>query len=313
MIVESWRADRSDKRSRGRIFGIYTMVNLAASTGGQLALTLGDTQTFLFFVLGAIFYCFALIPTAVSSSASPQPLVDVRIDLFGLWRNSPVAVFGVFCIGISNSAFGTLSAVYGQLIGLSLDTIALFASIPIMAGALAQIPIGMLSDRLDRRYVLIGTGIAAVAADLCFIVLRPEDGMVNLAVGSALGAMIYSMYPVVLAHANDHAAPGRAIQVSGGLLIVYGIGAIVGPLAAGLGMAQAGPIGLFWTTAAAHGLLLAFTLWRISQRAPVANSDKGVFVAVPLARTATPETQALALRDSDVEAPDGAGAEPQDR
>lgn len=127
MIVESWLSERADASTRGRIFGVYTMVNLFASTAGQLTLTLGDSSGYLFFVLGAMFYSLALIPTSASSSASPKPLVSVKLDLRALWRNSPVAVFAVFMIGISNSSFGTLAAVYGSRIGLDVSSIALFA------------------------------------------------------------------------------------------------------------------------------------------------------------------------------------------
>ena len=294
MIVESWLNDRVDKSSRGKVFGLYTMVNLFASTGGQMSLTLGDTTGFLFFVLGAIFYCLALVPTAISSTATPKPLVNVRIDLKTLWKNSPVAVFGVFLVGISNSAFGTLAAVYAERIGLVLTTIALFTSIPILAGALSQIPVGILSDRMDRRKVLIGIAAIALGADLAFILLQPESRMVNLALAAIFGGAIFAMYPVILAHANDHAAEGTSIQTSGGLLMVFGFGSIIGPLAAGVGMARIGVSGLFITSIAAHALLIAFAVWRISVRAPVGDAQKGHFVAAPPARLATPETAVFA-------------------
>ena len=293
MIVESWLSDRAGPSSRGRIFGIYTMVNLVAVTGGQLSLTLGDTTGFLFFALGAVFYCLALIPTAVSSSETPAPLVNVRIDLGSLWRLSPVALFGVFFVGIANSAFGTLSAVYSNAVGLDLTAIALFASIPILAGAVSQVPIGYLSDRFDRRGVLAGIAALAIVADILFLAVAPVSAAANLAFVALFGAMVFAMYPVILAHANDHAAPGQAIQVSGGLLMVYGMGSIIGPLVAGIGMASVGPSGLFATSLVAHVVLLVFTLWRMRVRAPVPDADKSAFIFTPPARTATPETSVL--------------------
>ena len=156
MIVESWLSDRADASTRGRIFGLYTMVNLAASTAGQMVIAMGDVRGFLFFALGAVFYCLALVPTAMSTSQSPAPLTKVSLDPAALWRNSPVAVAAVFLVGISNAAFGTLAAVYAGQIGLALTGIALFASIPLIAGAAAQVPIGYASDRFDRRKVLAG-------------------------------------------------------------------------------------------------------------------------------------------------------------
>lgn len=300
MIVESWLSERAAPNDRGKVFGIYTMVNLFASTAGQMVLTLGDTRGFFFFVLGAMFYCLSLVPTAVSSSASPNPLVNVKIDLRSLWRNSPVAVFGVFLVGISNSAFGTLGAVYAERIGLSLSTIALFASLPVLAGAVAQVPVGILSDRMDRRWVLVGLAVLAGGTDLAFILLSPEAVWLNLILSGLFGAAVFSMYPVILAHANDHAADGAAIQTSGGLLMVFGVGGIVGPMVAGLGMGRVGASGLFWTSVAAHTLLILFVVWRISVRAAVSDAEKGSFTATPMARSATPETAALAATEQEM-------------
>ena len=299
MIVESWLGERTDASTRGRVFGVYTMVNLGASTAGQLALTVGDTSGYLFFVIGAIVYCLALLPTTMSSGTSPRPLVRVSLDLPALWRNSPIAVFAVFCVGISNSAFGTLAAVYADRVGLALTAIAFFASLPIMAGALAQIPVGILSDRTDRRWVLIGLAGVALAADLAFIGLAPEGRALNLAIAMVFGAAVYAMYPVIVAHANDHADDDAFIQVSGGLLLVYGVGAIAGPLAAGVAMSWAGNTGLFMTSLAAHVLIIGFALMRIRARPAKEAEAKTAFVAISPARAATPETAALATGDED--------------
>ena len=174
MIVESWLGERATPATRGRVFGIYTMVNLTASTGGQMILTLGEVAGYQFFVLAAMFYMLALVPTAMTSSTTPRPLVSVQIDLRALWRNSPVAVFAVFMVGVSNAAFGVMAAVYAARIGMPVPSIALFTSIPVLAGALAQIPVGILSDRIDRRKVLIGTAAVALCGDAAFLILRPE-------------------------------------------------------------------------------------------------------------------------------------------
>ncbi|WP_068110895.1 MFS transporter [Tropicimonas marinistellae] len=294
MIVESWLNDRATPQTRGTIFGIYSMVNLSAMTAGQMAIALGDATGFVFFALGGIFYSLALIPTALSTSPSPAPLTSVSLDLRALWTNSPVAVAAVFLVGISNAAFGTLSAVYADQAGLTLTAIALFSSLPVLAGALSQIPIGYASDRMDRRIVLIFTAAVALAADLAFILLAPEDRWTNLALACFFGAAIFAMYPIIVAHANDHAPLGTSIQVSGGLLMVFGLGSVLGPLVAGVAMSSIGRQGLFLTTVVAHVLLVLFTLWRIYRSPAVREADKGAFHVTLSARVATPETAALA-------------------
>lgn len=300
MIVESWLSERADASSRGRIFGVYTMVNLFASTAGQMTLTMGDTNGYLFFVLGAMFYSLALIPTAASSTASPKPLVSVRLDIRSLWRNSPVAVFAVFMVGISNASFGTLAAVYGARIGLEIASIALFASIPILIGAVSQIPVGILSDRLDRRKVLVGVAAVALVADAVFVFAAPQGQWANLALAGLFGGAIFAMYPIIIAHANDH-ADGNFIRISGGLLLVFGIGSIIGPLVAGWAMSAVGEAGLFMTTAAAHVLIILQALYRIAKRAPIADKDKSDFKAGPIGRATTPQTIAMSATEDEVD------------
>jgi len=297
MIVESWLNERSDSKSRGKIFGFYTMINLAAMTAGQMVITLGDASGFLFFVVAAIVYCLALLPTALTASATPAALVSVKLDLRDLWRNSPIAVFAILMVGISNATFGTLAAVYGARVGLSITEIALFASIPILAGALAQVPVGILSDKFDRRKVLMGTAAVAILADLVFVFSGISTPLAILAMSGVFGASVFAMYPVIVAHASDHAAPGTFIQVSGGLLLVFGIGSIIGPTVAGFAMTSFGNNSLFAVTGVAHILLLGFAALRLRSSPPVAPNEKVAFQATPLPRSTTPETAVLADKD----------------
>jgi MFS family permease len=150
---------------------------------------------------------------------------------------------------------------------------------------------------MDRRKVLVGIAALAMIADAAFIILRPDGQIANLMLVSFFGAAIFSMYPVIVAHANDHAAEGTGIQTSGGLLMVFGVGSIIGPLVAGIGMSSIGDSGLFLTSIAAHGCLIVFAIWRISIRAAVAGKHKGGFAISPQARASTPQTAVLAGED----------------
>jgi len=302
MIVESWLNERADAKSRGRVFGIYTMVNLGATTAGQMVLTLGDTNGYLFFVLAAMVYCLALLPTAISATTTPRPLTQAKLGLSKLWKNSPIAAFAVSMVGVSNASFGTLAAVYAARIGLSLNEIALFASIPILAGAACQIPVGIASDRFDRRKVLIAVTIIATLADVLFLSVAVLPPALALAMSALFGATVFAIYPIIVAHANDHAEPGSFIQVSGGLLLVFGIGSIVGPTVAGFVMTRFGASTLFAVTGAVHLSLILFALLRLRIAPAVASKDKVAFQAKPLARASTPETAALSVDPAELNA-----------
>lgn len=290
MVVESWINERTEPSFRGRVFATYTMVNLAATTAGQLLLITGDSSGYIFFVLAAVFYACSLFPTALSTSAAPQPLVKPKLDLKSLWLNSPIAVVAVFMIGVSNSSFGTLAAVYGQQIGLEVSSIALLVSTTILMGALFQLPVGWLSDKVDRRFVLIGIAIIAAIVDLFFLIFQPRDVATVLIAGSLFGAMIYAMYPVVVSHANDHADANSFLKISSGLLLVFGAGSIVGPIFGGGLMALSGPDSLFGVTLTSHLIMAGFAAWRVTKRAAVTDDEKGEFVTISTVRMNTPET-----------------------
>jgi MFS family permease len=306
MIVESWLNERATNETRGRIFGIYTMINLGATTTGQMLLTLGDATGYLFFVVGAIIYSLALLPTALSTAMTPAPLTQARLDPKLLWRNSPIAVVAVFLVGISNGAFGTLGAVYGRRIGLEVSDIAIMMSLALLAGAIIQIPIGFVSDRLDRRLVLVFVAIMAMVLGTSLSFFGDTNAYLTIALIAAFGGMIYSMYPVIVAHASDHAEPGDFLKTSGGLLLIFGTGTMVGPLAASGLMSLTYPGALFQVTAAAHLSMIIFALWRMTQRASINTEDKTDFVPVVASvRPSTPETSMLDPRteqdDEDVD------------
>ena len=305
MIVESWLNERTEAAQRGKIFGVYTMVNLAASTLGQMSLTLGSAAGYEFFVIGAIFYALALVPTATTQQIAPQPMSRAKLDLRALQKNSPLAAVAVVLVGVSNSTFGTLGAVYGARIGLDVTAIATFMSLALVTGALLQVPIGALSDRMDRRYVLLGLAVLALVVELVFILFSPQSALVIYVLIGAFGVAIYGMYPVIVAHANDHAAPDSFLQTSGGLLLLFGAGSIGGPLVAGVIMTAIGPSGLFVTTLAAHAAMVAYGLYRITKRVAPTAEDKGNFRAAPFAATTTPQTLTLAP-EAEVGEEDGA-------
>ncbi len=293
MIVESWLNERATKENRGTIFSVYQMVNFAASTAGQLLITTGSTSSYEFFVLGAIFYSLAILPSALSTAQTPRPLKTTKLDLRRLFINSPVSAVGCFIIGMVNGAFGTLGAVYAQKIGLPTSVIALVMSGAVLGGALTQVPLGRLSDRIDRRYVLIGVSFAAIVASGTISLLNPSTPYMVIALVAAFGGMVYPMYGLAVAHANDYAAPDDFVKIASGLLLMSGIGTMIGPIVAAFAMEWIGPQGLFTFCGIMHAVLIAYIFYRLNRRPSVAEVPRDAFQPMPPLREATPQTLAL--------------------
>jgi MFS family permease len=293
MIIESWLNEKATNENRGTVFGLYMMVTYASIMGGQMIVAAGDVQSASLFMITGIFFCLSLIPTAVSTQSTPQPLQDVKLDLKGLYANSPVAAIACLLIGIANGAWGTLGAVYGARVGISTAQIALMMSLVVVAGAVMQLPAGRLSDRTDRRYVLAGAAFGAALFGLIVFVVQPRSGLFVLPATAAYGAFAYTLYSIAVAHANDHARTEDFVKVSGGLLLLYGFGTIIGPLVAAALMEWMRPESLFLATALAHICLAGYTMLRIKRRAPVPIEDRDAFKTLPVERSITPESLRL--------------------
>ena len=287
MVIESWLNERATNENRGTVFGLYMMVTYASLMAGQMIVAAGDVNSASLFMVTGILFCLSLIPTAVSSAASPKPLQDVALDLRSLYANSPVASMGCFLVGIANGAWGTLGAVYGARIGIATTEIV------VVAGAVMQMPVGRISDKTDRRYVLAASAFgAAVIATLIFVA-SPRSNTLVIAMTAAYGSLAYVLYSLAVAHANDHAKPEESVKVSSGLLLLYGFGTMIGPIIGGLLMGAMRPESLFLATAIAHFLLTGYTMLRIRRRAPVPPEEREAFMTVPADRAVTQEAVRL--------------------
>ena len=298
MVIESWLNEKATNENRGTVFGLYMMVTYASIMAGQMIVATGDVRTDSLFMVAGIFFCLALLPTAMSSAATPKPLEDVSLDVKALYVNSPVASVGCVLIGVANGAWGTLGAVYGARIGIATAEIALMMSLVVVAGAALQLPIGRISDQTDRRYVLAAaaTGAALFASLVLFV--APRSAVVVIAMTACYGALAYTLYSLAVAHANDHASPENFVKVSGGLLLLYGFGTMIGPVIGATLMSWMRPESVFLATALAHVSLAVYTLVRISRRAPVPVDAREAFKTLPSERGATPEAARLDPRKS---------------
>lgn len=298
MITESWVNERASNTTRGQILAIYMIVNYLAAGCGQFLLPLADPGEFVLFSLASIIFSLALLPLLLTQAPSPQPVALQRMSLVELYRISPLGLIGAFSNGLSGPAFHGLGAVYAQSIGLSLTQTSAFMASGIMGGLLLQWPLGRLSDRIDRRWVLAGAALGTAAASVA-IILAGNRSPQLFAATVLFGSFCFTLYSLSASHTNDLAPAGQLVHVAGGLLLAFGIGASLGPLVASLLMGWLGPEGLFVHTALVTSALGLFALYRMTRRAVF---RKRSFVVKPAMQHSSGELYREAVKESDTSA-----------
>ena len=219
----------------------------------------------------------------------------MKLDLAKVWRISPLACIGCMAVGVTNSAFRTLSPVYAEEIGMSVTDVVTFVSVGIIGGAIIQYPLGSLSDRWDRRMVLLLTTGCAFISALALFWFAGSSVFANFVIVFIFGCFAMPLFSLSAAHANDRAGKGEFVLVNAALMLFYSIGAIGGPLAASWVMQQFGPQSLFSFIATVYAIFLFVTIYRMRARGSVPASQRGKFMS--LLRT-SPVFSRLARRTS---------------
>ncbi|MFQ3333500.1 MAG: MFS family permease [Woeseiaceae bacterium] len=267
VVIESWINDRSTNQNRGIIFSTYVMITLTVQAIGQLMIMLYEPTGVELFAITSILITLAAIPIALSTSPAPEIKHTTKFNLKKLYKISPAAIIGCLFIGFANGSFWSLAPIFITTLFSDISYTAWFMVSAVIGGALSQWPIGFLSDKIGRRKVIVIIAFLGVfVASLIILSIQSIDFIGINILGAAWGAVSFPMYAVIVAHANDHADPGDYVAVSSGLLLMYGIGAIIGPLLSSLLMALTNASGLFVYIGAMHLLLALYLSYRIIRR-----------------------------------------------
>ncbi|MGY9054396.1 MAG: MFS transporter [Alphaproteobacteria bacterium] len=247
MAVDSWLQGRATNATRGRLFSIYMVVNLGANMLGQQGLRLSLPDGLELFAIAAIAICIGLLPVTLTHSEQPSTPPGARLEFKKLVKLSPLGAAGCFLAGLITAPFWVLGPVYAQRLGYDLSTTTIFMSTVIAGGALFQWPIGMLSDRVDRRIVLTGVffAVAVISPTLAATIGLPDH--IWLILSGAFGAAAFCVNSISVSHVNDIMINEDRISISAGLMLLFGAGAITGPMLAGFTMAWFGPRRYVWT------------------------------------------------------------------
>jgi len=278
IVIESWLNTQTDNENRGHVFSAYMTTTLIGLGIGQVLLLAGDINTLFLFALASVLLSLGLVPVALTRVQEPV-IQDVdRLGLRKLYEASPSGVVGSVFAGLGAGAFWGLGPVFATGIGLDTAGVSGFMGLTILGGILMLWPIGKLSDRYDRRRILMWACLATAAAAGTASWLTGMDARWVLLGGFLYGAFSFSIYSLSVAHTNDHVDASQMLETTATLQLLWSSGAIAGPILVGLFMQWTGPLTFLPFLVISALIPGLFTRYRMSVSAPVAAEEQGDFV-----------------------------------
>lgn len=295
MIIESWLNEKSSNEDRGRVFSLYTIIQLTVIALGQLILTIAEPTDFPLFCVASILISLSAVPLVLTRASVPEPVEATYFDPRRLFATSPVGVIACLVVGLTNGSFWSLAPLFVQDSGGTAEQVAFFMSATVIAGAVGQWPLGRVSDRIDRRRVIQVAGSGAALPGLGLGWLSGLSPNLVLLGGVGYGLFAFPLYAVSVAHTNDFVSPEGYVEAASGLLLVFALGAVVGPLVASALISYWGAWSLFVFTAGIHAALVLYVMARMPMRARPKKEDRIAFSDALIVSATTSSVDPLPL------------------
>ena len=279
VVAESWLNDASDNEHRGQALSLYVIVQMLGIVTAQGILSLGDPAGYGLFVLISVLVSISFAPILLSVSPAPVYQATKGMTLRELFNVSPLGFVGSFAIGAAFSALFGMSSVYGTEVGFTLDEIAIFVASIYVGGMILQYPISWMSDRMDRRLLIVGVTATACAACLGAIAVG-DSFYIGLGMAFLIGGMVNPLYSLLIAHANDYLDHEDMAAAAAGLVFVGGVGAIGGPVIVGQMMSILGAWAFYLYVLITMGSVSLYGIWRMTRRAATPVDETASYAAV---------------------------------
>ena len=265
-VVEAWLNAKVTNENRGKIFGAYRAIDLGGSMLSMLAIGILEPGNMISYNIIVLLFCLCLMPLTLTTSKPPT--LEGFPSLRPIWaiKLSPLAACGIIVAGISSPVFRMLGPVFGNDIGLSNSQLGFFLFLSVLGGVIAQVPVGFLSDRFDRRKVLILLSILAFVVCFCFSLLEEPSLNVLYILAVFFGMFTFPIFSVSSAHANDFVKGDDFINLASSHIFIYSLGAISSPFLGSLIMERFGSAALFSLIGIAHIILIIFGVIRMISR-----------------------------------------------
>lgn len=307
IVSESWLNNSADNENRGQALSIYVVIQMIGLVAAQGLLTAGDPTGFILFIVPSVLVSISFAPILLSISPAPPFETSKPMSIRKVYEVSPLGVVGIFLVGGVYSGIYGMASVYAAGSGFDVKGVSIFIAAIYVGAMVMQYPIGWVSDRVDRRWLIVV--ICAIGALACAVATTGIGGFNGLlAAAFMIGGMSNPLYALLLAYTTDYLDPDDMAAASGQLLFVHGIGAVLGPLMTGWMMGQVGPDGFFHVLAVFLGALAGYAVYRMTQRPSVPISDTGTYapilptasaVAVEVAQEVAIEAAEAALEETE--------------
>jgi MFS family permease len=308
-IAESWLNDRSSNKNRGSVLSIYMIVLYGSMAIGMFFLNFSKPENFEPFILVSLFMSLALIPILLTKRKAPTFKKIRGMSLKELYETSPLGMVGSLFYGTAQSALFALLAVYAASMNFTIFEISIVTFLLAISGAIAQWPIGSLSDRFDRRRVIIYSTFGAAFFAICAIIASRQMYLPgDLGTSKTwfyISLILFSfcslpMFAIIFAHTNDFIPKEKFVAAGAGLQFAFGLGAMSGPFLCSLLMNLIGSNGYFVFLIIFHSFIGFFAIHRMRIRKTTDNPDSQ-FIAMP--QTITPVGMELNPATEPIEEP----------
>ena len=298
IVTESWLNDRANNRSRGKLLSVYMFITFGSIALGALLLNFSSPIKFEPFILISLLLSIALVPILLTKRKAPRFKKISPMKIKELYKISPMGVVVSFCNGLVHSAIFSLTAVYAVKMGFSIFEISLLIFLITIAGAVFQWPVGFISDKMDRRKVIVYSSIISAffaflaiasfgtAAEVMYLSIDWETNKTMFFIFVTIFAgFSLPIYAINIAHTNDYIPKAKFVAAGSGLQLIMGLGAIGGPITCVIFMDNFGPSGFFIFLIILQIVISVFGFYRMTVRPTEENPDS---TFTPLPRNITP-------------------------
>ncbi len=274
IVAQSWLHDACSDENRGRVIATFYVLYVVSLGFGSFSIGYMDVESSVPMALCVGLVTLAILPVGLTRLRQPEAPEGFNIQIRKLWKISPVGLMGMLCIGGLTMTLQGFAPIYASTLSYSPSDIGLLLLMMQLGLLVVQMPMGALSDRIDRRYVLlIVTAMSTVLGVLAIITESNLNFLWLVLMFAIWSGSIETIYSVSSALANDRADPKDYVFLSSTLMIVWSLGAFIIPLGSTI-LLQFLPVKMFmWILLSLSASFAIFVTLRIFVREAVPQNE----------------------------------------